>query len=120
MNQPTLAQTMSLPINTKSAKQLWRAKIDSSIQEQLSGASTGIESTSSNNSEQLQSAAPEQQQAEAPAAAAPTVEQQLISELKGGLAAKAAARRSSGSGGKVLGASDGLEVAYCATPAITE
>lgn len=120
MSQPTLAQTMSLPISTKSSKQLWMAKIESAIQEQVSGASTTIESTGSNNSEQLQRAAPEQQQAEAAAAAAPTVKQQLVSGLKGGLAAKAAVRRSSGSGGKVLGASDGLEVASCATPAITE
>jgi hypothetical protein len=120
MTQPTLVQTMSLPVNTKSAKQLWTAKVESAIQEQISGASTAIESTGSNNSEQLQSAAPEQHQAEVPAAAAPTVEVQLISGLKGGLAAKTAVRRSSGSGGKVLGASDGLEVASCAAPASTE
>lgn len=107
----SLVQSMSLPMQSKSVKQLWVKKVEQAVEEQASGASAAMESTGSNSSDQLQSAS-EQQQDELTRAAAG------CGTTKGGLAARAAKRRSSGSGGKVLGVADGLEVA--ATPSITE
>lgn len=109
----SLVQSMSLPMQSKSVKQLWLKKVEQAIEEQASGASAAMESTGSNSSDQLQSASEEQQDELTGAAAG-------FGAPKGGLAARAAKRRSSRSGGKVLGLADGLEVAACTTPSITE
>lgn len=96
----SLSQAMSLPVKSKSAQSLW-VKRDEQIQEQASVTSTAIESTGSNSSGVQEDAV----------GVSGADEQLLVSgKLKGSLAARAAARRSSGSGGKVLGLSDGLEV----------
>jgi hypothetical protein len=109
MIHSSLPKTMSLPAASQPAKQLWLNKLQNTIQEQASMASTAVESTGSNNSSQLLSTG--EHSNEGPAEAENETFVDLLGcGLENGLAAKITARRSSGSGGKVLGMAAGLEV----------
>jgi hypothetical protein len=117
LGQPSpgsLAQTLSLPIRSKSAKQVWLSKLEEAIQEQVSAASsTALESSGSNGSVPEQRQPPATQgDAEAPGTPAEADYMDLLlgNQLKGGLAAQAAGRRSSGSGSRVLEADSGTPV----------
>jgi hypothetical protein len=114
---------MSVPLKAPPAQQLWLKKVaavHSAIAEQASGASTAIESTGSNNSDQLQPAAEGELCTKTTADDADAGEELLGGKLRGALAAKIVARRSSGSGVKVVGLGDGLEVVACGTPVLNQ
>jgi hypothetical protein len=110
MVHSSLPKTMSLPAASQPSKQLWLTKLQNTIQEQASAASSAVESTGSNTSLQLQSAG--EHSNDGPATAEnETFEDLLGCGLHDGLASKITVRRSSGSGGKVVGMGTGLEVA---------